>query len=450
MLYRKIQKVIEDHLTSKTDRRILMIEGARQVGKTFIIDYTIRKLFKTCVEINMIEDYKDRKIFDGITSVEKFYMAVNTYADLRENNNKTNTIIFLDEIQRYPDLIPLLKFLNTDGKYTYIVSGSLLGVTMYTDPDIPMGYVRKIRMYPLDFEEFLLANGVGKYTIDECGKMLNAHESIPEGIHNTFMENFRKYLLVGGLPQAINIYLSTHNFIAVREFHHLTIEEYRADAARYDSEHHLKIGSIYDLISSNMECRKKRVVANQIDNKKKAMFEDYKDEFDYLIGSGIALEVKAISNPVYPLIRSATKNLLKLYYNDVGILTTFLYDTEYLPVMNDVKSINLGSLYENAVACELAVHKNDLYYYDNKANGEVDFLINDPATQGILPIEVKSGKDYTEHSALNKMLSNKDYTAHRAYVLSNDREVFIKDGAIYLPVYYTMYIQKTSVDFIYI
>ena len=229
---------------------------------------------------------------------------------------KKNTIIFLDEIQQYPDLLTLLKFLKQGDKFTYIASGSLLGDALDNTTSIPMGSIRKIRMYPLDFEEFLIANNVNEFAINIMKIKFENLESLDESLHNKILDLFKRYLLVGGLPDAVNTYLTTHNIQLIRELQKEIKEYYAADAAKYYKEHKLKIARIYDLIPSNLENKKKRVAVKNIENKDGARFSTYQDKFDYLINSGIALEVKAISNPVYPLKESETKNLLKLYLND--------------------------------------------------------------------------------------------------------------------------------------
>lgn len=191
-----------------------------------------------------------------------------------------------------------------------------------------------------------------------------------------------------------------------------------------------------------MENKKKRIVAKDISGLKGDRFSRYQDEFEYLVTSGIALDVHAISNPRFPLIESEQKNLLKLYLNDVGLLTSQLYHHNLNPILGDEKSINLGSVYENVVAQELKAHGQILYYYDNRQKGEVDFLIDDYSNLSILPIEVKSGKDYTTHSALNNMLSIKDYNVHSAIVFSNNKEVICKKEVTYMPIYYVMFLNS--------
>lgn len=437
MLYRKIESLIEEHLKSGSPK-ILLVDGARQVGKTYIIRHVGEKLFSNFIEINMVEDSLGARLFAKTKSVEDFYLQVSMlHGD--KMKEKENTLIFIDEIQAYPHLLTLLKFLSQDDKFTYIASGSLLGVTLSETTSIPMGSIRKIRMFPLDFEEFLYANGMNDLVISSMRKKFERMEALDEPIHNKMMDLFRKYLLVGGLPDAVNTYLETKNIQRVREIQNEIHDYYAADASKYDAERKLKIRRVYDLIPSNMENKKKRVVAQSIEEKKGKTFADYQDEFEYLISAGIALNVQAISNPVFPLIESTGKNLLKLYLNDVGILTGILYGNNIRAILDDERSINLGSVYESAVASELAAHGHKLFYYDNRNKGEVDYLIDDYDSLSAVPIEVKSGKDYTIHSALNNFVKNEDYHIKKAFVVSNGRTIKTDGKITYLPIYYVMF-----------
>ena len=359
---------------------------------------------------------------------------------------KENTLIFLDEIQAYPHLLTLLKFLSQDDKFTFIASGSLLGVTLSQAASIPMGSIRKVRMFPLDFEEFLYANGMNEIAITAMRKKFKGLEALDKPIHDKMMDLFRKYLLVGGLPDVVNSYLAEKNIQAVREIQSEIHEYYASDASKYDEEKKLKIRRIYDLIPSSMENKKKRVVAQNIENKRGKTFGDYQDEFEYLISAGIALNVQAISNPVFPLIESTGKNLLKLYLNDVGILTGILYGNNIRAILDDEVSINLGSVYETVVASELIAHGYKLFYYDNRSKGEVDYLIDDYDSLSAVPIEVKSGKNYTVHSALNAFVQNEDYHIQKAFVLSNAREITTNGKITYLPIYYIMFFQNPAGD----
>lgn len=438
MLYRKIESLIEEHLKSGS-KKVLLIDGARQVGKTFIVSHVGKKLFKNYIEINMVTDSMGAKLFANTSTIEDFYLQVSMIAGDKMGNRK-DTLIFIDEIQVYPHLLTLLKFLAQDNKFTYVASGSLLGVTLSETTSIPMGSIRKVRMFPLDFEEFLYANGMNSTAIASLKSKYERLEALDEATHNKMMDLFHKYLLVGGLPDAVNTYLETKNIQKVREVQRETHDYYAADASKYDVEKKLKIRRIYDLIPSNMENKKKRVVAQNIEEKKGKTFTDYQDEFDYLISAGIALNVQAISNPVFPLIESSGKNLLKLYLNDVGILTSILYGNNINAIMDDNRSINLGSVYESVVASELIAHGHNLFYYDNRSKGEVDYLIDDYDSLSVVPIEVKSGKDYTVHSALKGFVENEDYHIKKAIVVSNERTIKTNGKIVYLPVYFAMFI----------
>ncbi len=435
MLYRKIEKYIATHLLSGSDK-IMIVDGARQIGKSYIIREVGRKLFPNYIEINMEIDKLGERNFAEAKTVDDFYLALSTVAG-EKMKEKENTLVFIDEIQAYDHLLTLLKFLREDGKFTYIASGSLLGVTLKATSSIPLGSIEIRHMFPLDFEEFLIANGVGQLVLDAMRKNFSARQAMPTPVHNKLLDLFKKYLLVGGLPDAVNEFIATKNITVIRsiqnEIHHL----YGVDAARYEEAHsRLKIRRIYEMIPSNLENKKKRVVAKDIENKKGTRMSDYLEEFDYLISSGIALEVKAISKPSFPLIANSGKNLLKLYINDVGILTNIFFGTNIRAIMDDVPSINLGSVYETVVAQELRAHGFNLFYYDNKKAGEVDYLIDDMENLSVLPLEIKSGKDYQVHSALDKFLQIKEYNIHKAFVFSNAQQVEVKNGIVYLPIYY--------------
>ena len=440
MLYRKIEKTIVEHLQSGSNK-ILLVDGARQVGKTYIIRKVGNTIFKNFIELNMIEDSIGERLFANVSSVEDFYLQVSMlHGD--KMNSKEDTLIFVDEIQAYPHLLTLLKFLSQDNRFSFIVSGSLLGVTLSQTTSIPMGSIRQIRMYPLDFEEFLYANGMNEFSISIIREKFKCLESLDESTHNKMMDYLKKYLLVGGLPEAVNTYVDEKNIAKVREIQREIHDYYGIDASKYDVDHKLKIKRIFDMVPSNMENKKKRVVIQSIEGKKGKTFSNYADEFDYLISAGITLGVQAISTPKFPLIESSGKNLIKLYPNDVGILTGILYGNNIRAILDTQKSINLGSVYETLVASELCAHGYKLYYYDNRNKGEVDYLIDDYDSLSTVPIVVKSGKDYTIHSALNNFVSNEEYNIKKAFVVSNEREAFKKGKICYIPIYYIMFFSQ--------
>ena len=432
MLYRKFEKRIEEFFR-KEPNKILLVNGARQIGKSYLIRYVGKKLFKNYIEINLKEDKESRGIFATVRSTGDFYMQLGVIAGNRLGT-KENTLVFLDEIQSYPHLMTMLKFLNQEGRYTYVASGSQLGVALMQTASVPIGSIAIEEMYPLDFEEFLLATSSGQEAIDRMREKFLAGEALNESLHNYMLQQFKLYLLVGGLPEAINKFLENRNIAQVRKVQREIYNLYRIDASQYDAEKKLLIRKIYDMIPSNMENKKKRIVVKRVEETgSHKQFSDYADEFEYLTNSGIALGVQAVSNPRFPLLQSESKNLLKLYMNDVGLLTNLLYGLNINAVLRDERSINLGSVYETAVAQELHAHGFALHYYDNKQKGEVDYLIDDYEHLTVLPIEVKSGKDYTVHNALNNFMNTPDYHIQKAVVLSNEREISVKTALLICP-----------------
>ena len=441
MLYRKITSYIEEYLKSDTDK-ILILEGARQIGKSFSIREVGQRLYPNYVEINFVEDDEGRKLFKNIHTKEDFYLTLSMVAGDRLSG-RDDTLVFLDEVQHYPQYLTMLKFLREDGRYRYIASGSLLGLTLQDTTSIPVGSIIRKEMFQLDFEEFLIANGFGTEAIAMMRRNYENRQSLPEEQHNHVLDLFRRYLLVGGLPDAVNTYLESHNIVKVREVQEGVRSLYADDASKYEREHgkRLLIRRIYEMIPSQMENKKKRIVAQDIRGKEGDRFAQYQEEFEYLVSSGIALAVHAISNPRFPLSESLQKNLLKLYLNDVGLLTGLLYHNNIRPVLDDVRSINLGSVYESVVAQELRAHGHKLFYYDNRKQGEVDCLSDDYSAMNVHPIEVKSGKDYTVHSALNNLLKN---NTAAGTVVSNEREIYVDGKIIYMPIYFVMFMDADA------
>ena len=436
MFYRKIEERINRYYADK-NAKILVIDGARQIGKSFIIRETGKKFFKHFVEINLKDDSEGDKLFESVRTTEDFYLQVSA---LYGNNlgDVSDTMIFLDEIQVYPHLLTMLKPLKADARYRYICSGSLLGITLQ-HTFIPMGSMDEVKMFPMDFEEFLLANNVGKDVISYLRKCFAGQTPPSEGIHKTILGLFKRYLLSGGLPDSVKAFVEAKNVYTMRENQALTYKYYSDDAAKYDKEHSLKIRRIYDYLSSYMENKVKRIQFKKIEDAPKASMGRYQDEFDYLLSSGCVLGAKAISNPVFPLCESASKNLIKLYYNDVGLLTNLLYKNNIDAVLNKDSGVNLGSVYETACAMELSAHGHDLYYFDSKKVGGVDFLINDYENTSILPIEIKSGNDQNNFRAIPKLVKE-PYNLQKGYIFGNENGISSKSNLVTFPIYMIMFL----------
>ena len=437
-MFRKIESYIKEYLNSQTNK-ILCINGARQVGKSYIIRKLCRKHFKNYIELNMANDKVGDQLFKNVKTIDEFYIETSVVAG-EKMFARDNTVIFIDEIQEYPQLLTLLKPLSEDNKYRYICSESALGVSLINTILIPIGTIIEKKMYPMDFEEFLLANSMGQNVINHLKQCYQEKKSIELSLHNKILQLFKTYLIVGGMPDAIKTYIETKNIIKVREIQQNIINYYGIDASKYDIEHKLKIKRIYDLVPSNIENKVKRIQYTKIENNNDARYTNYIDEFDYLFSSGIVLNTKAISEPKFPLIQSSSKNLIKLYLNDVGLLTNILYKNNINAILNDQKGVNLGAVYETVVAEELSSHNHQLFYYDRKNVGKVDYLIDDYDNLSILPLEIKSGKDYLNFKALPKLLKEPNYRIQNGYVFSNNQEVKIDEKIIFMPIYYIMFL----------
>ena len=438
MFKRKVEMILNDYY-SNLNAKIIIIDGARQIGKSFIIRETASHFFANYIEIDLKSDYEGEQLFKNIRTTKSFYLLVGSlFGD--KLNSIDDTIIFLDEIQYYPQLITLLKDLKKENRYRYIASGSLLGVTL-KHIFIPMGSIDEVKMYPMDFEEFLWANNVGIEVIEYLRGCFKNKTMVQDAIHKQFLSLFKDYLICGGLPDAVIEYVINKNVFKTREVHSQTFNYYKDDCSRYDLEHKLKISNVYDLLISNMSNKVKRVMFKRIENKNDSNLEKYEEEFDYLVASGIANQTYAVSNPVFPLNESTSKNLVKLYYNDVGILTNLLYKNNIKAILENDNGINLGSVYETVCAMELIAHGHKLFYFDSKKVGEVDFLINDYDNLSVLPIEIKSGKDQNNFRAIPKLVSeNGNYKIPYGYVFGNKNVFELKDNLIILPIYLIMFL----------
>ena len=438
MFKRKIESELYKYYETKDNPKILIVYGARQIGKSYIIRETAKPSFKHYAEIDLKDDFETEKKFANVKTTKDFYLLVGSmFGGL---NNSEDTIIFLDEIQFYPHLMTMLKALRKENKYRYIVSGSLLGITL-RHSFIPMGSIAEKKMFPMDFEEFLWANNYGNDVIDYLKDCFANLKPISEAVHQVTLRLFQDYLLSGGLPDAVEQYVNNRNVSEMRRVHDEIYGYYNDDCSKYDEEHTLKIKRIYSLLSSNMANKVKRIQFKKIEGKDDSNLEKYEDEFDYLFDSGISLPSRAVSNPVFPLVESRSKNLLKAYYNDVGLLTNILYKNNIEAVLNKDKGVNLGSVYETAAAMELIAHGHELYYFDSKKVGEVDFLINNYDNLHVLPIEIKSGKDQTNFRAIPRLVDpNGNYKIPFGYVFGNKNIVKKENNLIILPIYLIMFL----------
>ncbi|MCQ2791918.1 MAG: ATP-binding protein [Bacilli bacterium] len=431
MLFRKVTNNIDEWYKGK--KTALLIDGARQVGKTTIIEEYLNKNKIDYVEFNLIENQIARDAFN--TSIDANDLLLKLSAISKKPLKKGKTVIFIDEAQEPNDAITPIKFLVKEGSYRFIFSGSLLGVKMKDIQSAPIGSMTVINMYPMDFEEFLIANSTNKDTIDYLKECFYKLKPVDNDIHRQIMNIFNKYLVVGGLPKAVREYVETNNMSKVRDAQYDVDKGYLMDVAKYKKEEKLLIDDIYELIPSELNAKNKRFIIKSLD--KKARYYNYESSLVWFKNSAIGLFTYTVDEPVYPLRASVKRQLFKLFLCDTGLLVHKLAKDTAAKILTNHLNINYGAIYESVVAQELTAHEIPLYYYNNKKQGEVDFLIEDG--DQIIPIEVKSGKDYDRHVALDKLLETKNYSIDRAYVLCNEN-IKIKEKKIYLPIYFVMFI----------
>lgn len=434
MLKRKIDSYLNNYYA--TNRNALLITGARQIGKT----YSIRefgKTFKSFIEINFIENPDAVAIFKGAKNSSDVLLRLS--AITTKPLIKGDTLVFFDEVQKCPDIVTAIKFLVDEGSYRYILSGSLLGVELNDLRSEPVGYMGVKDMFPMDFEEFISCVGINQKVIDSLSNAWKNRIPVDDFIHSKIMELFRLYLVVGGMPAAVSKYIETNNLQEVITVQKDIIKLYKRDIAQYDSNNKLSIEDIFDLIPPELNAKNKRFILKRLNEN--AKFERYQNSFLWLKNAGVALPVYNIEEPKLPLLLSRSRNLFKLFQSDVGLLAAQYAEGIQLRIITGDKSINFGSIFENAVAQELVAHGIDVYYYNNKKRGELDFVIE--LDGKVVPFEVKSGKDYEVHRALTNILDCSEYDIPEAIILNNEN-IKVKGKYIYAPIYMVMFIEKKN------
>ena len=443
MIARKVETDLKLFFESEK-KRALLITGARQVGKTFIIREFGRKMYQSFVEINFLENRMARELFENAKDSTDLLLRLSAVVD--EPLIPGETLIFLDEVQECKEIVTAIKFLVEEGSYRYILSGSLLGVDLKDIRSVPVGYMDIIEMYPLDFEEFMLANRVSPQIIDKLRDAFENRTEVDELIHEKVMDLFRLYLIVAVMPAAVMQYLKTNNIKEVVRIQQSILTLYKKDIARYDPENKLYLEDIFDLIPSELNSRNKRFILKNLNENFK--FSRYSNSFLWLKDAGVAHPVYCADEPRVPLLLSRATNLFKLFLSDVGLLAAMYMNDIQIKILKQEKDINFGSVYENVAAQELKAHGFDLYYFNSKRQGELDFLVEQRGE--VLPIEIKSGKDYMKHAALNNVLANESYNIPEAYVLHNGN-VSTSGKIVYYPIYMLMFIKKPAMedDFVY-
>ena len=437
MLVRKIEKDIINWIDN--DKKALLIEGARQVGKTYIIRKCLETKEKRYIEFNLVNQPEIVHLLEKCTTVDDLITNLSLFTD--KKFVKGETFIFFDEIQEFREIVTKVKFLVEEGSFRYVFSGSLLGVELKNIKSAPVGYLKTYTMYPLDFEEFLQLYNFTDELKQSLEKSFVNRTQVDKVVHNKMMQIFNMYLIVGGMPAAVKKFYETRNLEDVVGEHEDIIRQYKKDFTKYEKEEKkIYLTKIYDLIPSVLNEKNKRF--NYVDLQKGMRFERTEDNFLWLSNAGVALPVYNTAEPRIPLKLNEKRSLFKLFLADVGMLTTMYGKPTKLKILNEDKGINNGAIYENVVAQELRAHGYGLYYYNSKKLGELDIVVEHNGE--VLPIEVKSGKDYNRHSALNNVIGIEEYNISKAFVFTN-YNVQVKEKITYYPIYMVMFLNQGNI-----
>ena len=439
MLSRKLDNFIEKHY--ENNKSALLLKGARQVGKTSAIRKYARKQKMNLIEINFYEDDSACGIFRGSQNAKDVLLRISAHT--KKKTSLPNTMIFFDEVQKCPEVITWIKFLVDEGSCKYALSGSLLGVELKGVESVPVGYMAVKEVFPLDMEEFSRCLGLSDEVLTSVEEAFDKKIPVDKVVHDALMKMVHLYLVVGGMPAAVQAYIDTNDLNVVEEKQKEIIDLYKWDISQYDPNKKLEINEIFNLIPSELDAKNKRFILKNLNEH--ARFSRYENSFLWLKNAGVAIPTMNIQEPTFSFKLNELRNLFKLFQNDVGLLTSQYASGIQLHLLQGEVKQNYGAIYENLVAQELYCHgfggdDHELHYFNSKKQGELDFVI---AQNGkVIPIEVKSGKDYERHNALTNVLTNDDYNIDFAYILTNDN-LRVEDKRIYMPIYMLMFIQKS-------
>ncbi len=432
MLYRKAYDKLLDW-KKQPEKKALCIMGARQIGKTTVIRQFGKDHYECFVEINFITDADAYKIFEKNLDANTIITSLTAYT--RKTMIPKKTLVLFDEIQACPNARTAIKFLVEDGRFDYIESGSLLGVKYKEVLSYPVGFEELYQMYPMDFEEYLWANGVQKSTIQYLKDCYDKNELVPDAIHQTMCQLFYSYIVVGGMPDVVQTYVNTHDISQVIAHQTDILELYRLDIGQYAyGNDRIKIQAIFDSIPSQLNDKKRRFVLSTLDPHGRQL--RYADSFNWLADAGVALPCYNVEEPQPPLRLNEKHNLFKLYMGDTGLLCAACMENVQFGILNGDLQINMGSILENMMAQQLKSNGFHINYYDSKKTGEIDFVVQNG--MGIELIEVKSGNDFKKHSALDKIRQIENWQFNKSIVFCKGN-VKIEDDIYYYPWYMIMF-----------
>ena len=395
-------------------RRALLLDGARQVGKTHLIEQFGKTEYDHFVKVDFLADERAADLLGSARDVHQVTERLSLLAGrpLAEGD----TLVFFDEVQEAPNLFTFSKYLADDGRFDLAMSGSMLGVELASARSFPVGYLHELRLWPLTFEEFCWSAGVPEGALSEVGECCREARPVDDAVHERLIDLFRIYVVVGGMPAAVSAYHdSLFDLSAVRGTLSDLTALYRDDIAKYAGGRALQVKSIFDAMPSQLAKENKRFELKSL--RSQARFERFANDFAWLVAAGAALKVNSVTEPRVPLARTQEEARFKLFPSDVGMLMSMYPPAVSQAAVAADRDVNFGAVYECAVAQELSAAGLELRYWRSSQKGEVDFLVEGP-DGSVLPIEVKSGKAYKRHMALNNLLGEDAYGISEAVVLS--------------------------------
>ena len=429
------RKILDDLIAWKKSKRqeCLLVKGARQVGKTYIIDMFGKQYYGNYIKINFFENPAYKNIFEGSLQPNDIYRKMSIYIPDLKLVTK-DTLIFLDEIQECPNARTALKFLAIDDKYDIIASGSLLGISYKSISSIPVGYERQITLHPLDFEEFLWAIGTNENAIAYLKEHFDKKQKVEDGINDEMFKKLKEYMVVGGMPNVVNSFIQTNNFSEVQKEQDKILLDYYDDISKYaESIEKPKIRKCYTSIPKQLAKENKKFQYSVVE--KGSTSRKYGDSIQWLIDANLVTPVYNVSLPILPLDAYTKEDCFKIYNNDIGLLVAMYgFGVKQSILENTLIGPAKGGLYESLISDILTKRGYKLNYYKKEDNSqEIEFLITKQSD--IIPIEVKAGNGSS--ISLNNFI--KEYKSPYAYKLITGN-VGVNESKIILPLYMAMFI----------
>jgi predicted AAA+ superfamily ATPase len=445
------RKIYADMLTWKREeggKTALLIGGARRVGKSYIVEEFAKAEYKSyiMIDFNRVSKEVTDLFISYLEDLDTFFLFLSNYYNVKLHERET--VIILDEVQLFPKARSAIKYLVADGRFDYIETGSLMSIKKHVEDIVIPSEERHLSMYPFDFEEFLWALG-NETLMDLIRKCFKETKPLGQALHRKAMDYFRQYLIVGGMPQAVETYVDTHDFPRVDRVKRDILTLYRQDIVKHAKGYKTKVEQIFDDIPSQLKNQDRKFRLSSL--KKASRMRDYEDALFWLGDAMIANMCYNSSAPDIGLRLNMDRLTLKCYMADTGLLVSHAFDENgivseeiYKKILFDKLEINLGMIMENMVAQMLVASGHKLYFYSNSSREDatsrmkIDFLIAKSKINNrhnLSPIEVKSGKNYTL-SSLKKFRNKYARYLHTSYVLHTN-DVKEEDDIMYLPVYMT-------------